>query len=58
MTYEYISVPFQIIATDTSKDCGPYFAINFVEFIWNHVALINLTLQTPSSIPSAICWHY
>ena len=31
--YENISVNFQFLATDTSKDFGPRSVLNFVEFI-------------------------
>ena len=35
ITLEYISIPFQTVAIDTSKECGPRSNLNFVKFIWN-----------------------
>jgi len=39
ITYKDISVPFQIVAIDTSIECGPHSCLNFVEFIWNNLGV-------------------
>ena len=42
ITYEDISVSFQIVAIDTSIECGPHSSLNFVEFIWNNLGVFSL----------------
>ena len=46
IAYEDISVPFKFLAIDTSKYCGPRSALQFVEFIWNNMALINFKMYS------------
>jgi hypothetical protein len=55
ITLEDISVPFQIVAIDTSKECGPRSNLNFVDFVWNYLillkfkkyAIVTVTFDTP-----------
>jgi len=35
-----ISIPFEVVVIDTSKECGPRSNLNFVEFIWNRMVLL------------------
>jgi len=44
ITHEDISIPFQIVAIDTSKECGPRSNLNFVDFIWNYLVLLKFKL--------------
>jgi hypothetical protein len=46
-----ISIHFQIVVIDTSKECGPCSSLNFVEFIWNHIVLLQFKKYAIVAIP-------
>lgn len=51
ITYKDISVPFQILAIDTSIECGPHSCLNFVEFIWNNLGVFIFKMYVIVAVP-------
>jgi hypothetical protein len=37
-----IAIIFQILPIDTLQECGPHSNLNCIEFLWNHLALLNI----------------
>jgi hypothetical protein len=50
ITYNGISVPFQIFPIDTLKQCGSHSNLNFVEFIWNFY-LMKYKMNAITAVP-------
>jgi hypothetical protein len=48
---EDITIPFQITAVDTLKECGPHSNLNFVEFIWRYLAILKLKIYAIVALP-------
>ena len=51
ITYEVISVSFQIIAIDTSIEWGSHFSLNFVEFILYYLGLLRFKMYAIVAVP-------
>jgi hypothetical protein len=49
-----ISLPFNIIIVDTTKECGPRSNLNYVEFLWNHMVLLQFKKYAIVAVPFEI----
>jgi len=50
ITHYVISLPFQIVPTDTIKDCGPHSNLNFLESVWNFSVLMKCKMFAITSV--------
>jgi len=51
ITCNGISLPFQIIPTDTLKECRPHSNINLVEFVWNYCYIMKRKMFAITAVP-------
>jgi hypothetical protein len=47
-----ISIIFKILPINTLQECGPHSNLNFVEFLGNHLALLNIKMYAIVPIPT------
>ena len=54
VTHSDISIIFQILPVDTLQECGPHSSLNFVQFLGNHLALLNIKMYAIVPVPTDI----
>ena len=62
ISYEGVTLTFQLVLVDATMDCGPRSCINFADFVWENIKTFTFILYAilcvPLDTPTVLYFHH